>query len=108
MASVTYDHVTKRFGEVVAVSDLDIQIADKELTPAARATQEELALRVKQAIEQLDEKDKEIIEMRHYDQLTNQDVAQELNLTEPAASMRYLRAIRRLKTLLTGGNFDEE
>jgi multiple sugar transport system ATP-binding protein len=30
MASVTYEHVTKRFGEVVAVNDLDIQIADKE------------------------------------------------------------------------------
>jgi multiple sugar transport system ATP-binding protein len=30
MASVTYDHVTKRFGDVTAVNDLDIQIADKE------------------------------------------------------------------------------
>ncbi len=30
MASVTYEHVTKRFGDVVAVHDLDIQIADKE------------------------------------------------------------------------------
>ncbi|MDY7079138.1 MAG: ABC transporter ATP-binding protein [Chloroflexota bacterium] len=30
MASVTYEHVTKRFGDVVAVSDLDIKIADKE------------------------------------------------------------------------------
>ena len=30
MASVTYDHVTKRFGNVIAVNDLDIQIADKE------------------------------------------------------------------------------
>ncbi len=30
MASVTYDHVTKRFGDVIAVNDLDIKIADKE------------------------------------------------------------------------------
>src|SRR3989304_7320332 len=30
MASVTYNHVFKRFGEVVAVDDLDIQIEDKE------------------------------------------------------------------------------
>jgi multiple sugar transport system ATP-binding protein len=30
MASVTYDHVTKRFGDVVAVNDLDIEIEDKE------------------------------------------------------------------------------
>src|SRR3972149_9217061 len=30
MASVTYEHVYKRFGEVVAVNDLDINIEDKE------------------------------------------------------------------------------
>ena len=30
MASVTYDHVTKRFGEVIAVNNLDIEIVDKE------------------------------------------------------------------------------
>jgi multiple sugar transport system ATP-binding protein len=30
MASVTYDHVYKRFGDVVAVNDLDIHIEDKE------------------------------------------------------------------------------
>ena len=30
MASVTYEHVTKRFGDVVAVNDLELEIADKE------------------------------------------------------------------------------
>ena len=30
MASVTYDHVYKRFGETVAVNDMDIKIEDKE------------------------------------------------------------------------------
>ena len=30
MASVTYDHVTKRFGDVIAVNDLDLQVDDKE------------------------------------------------------------------------------
>ncbi|MGC9396415.1 MAG: ABC transporter ATP-binding protein [Anaerolineae bacterium] len=30
MASVTYKHVTKHFGDVVAVSDLNIEVADKE------------------------------------------------------------------------------
>ena len=30
MASVTYEHVSKAFGEVIAVSDLDIQVPDKE------------------------------------------------------------------------------
>ena len=30
MASVTYDHVTKKFGEMVAVDNLDIKVDDKE------------------------------------------------------------------------------
>ena len=30
MASVTYDHVTKKFGEVAAVNDLNIKVEDKE------------------------------------------------------------------------------
>jgi len=30
MASVTYEHVYKKFGDVIAVDDLDIQVADKE------------------------------------------------------------------------------
>jgi RNA polymerase sigma-70 factor (ECF subfamily) len=38
--------------------------------------------------------------MRHGEQLSNQDVAQALGLTEAAASMRYLRALRRLRSLL--------
>ena len=40
--------------------------------------------------------------MRHYEQLSNQEVAQVLGLTEPAASMRYLRAVRRLRAILGG------
>jgi RNA polymerase sigma-70 factor (ECF subfamily) len=44
--------------------------------------------------------------MRHYEQLSNQEIAQALDLTEPAASMRYLRALRRLKELMTSGSGD--
>jgi RNA polymerase sigma-70 factor (ECF subfamily) len=38
--------------------------------------------------------------MRHYEQLSNQDIAAVLQLSEPAASMRYLRALRRLRELI--------
>lgn len=80
--------------------DLVAQLCDPELTPAAAATRHEMARRVEQAIGQLEDTDCEVIVMRHYEQLSNQEVAQALNLTEPAASMRYLRAVRRLRALL--------
>ncbi|HUG68535.1 MAG TPA: sigma-70 family RNA polymerase sigma factor [Pirellulaceae bacterium] len=89
--------------------DLAAQLCDGELTPAAAATQREMAQRVEAAITELGEQDGEIIIMRHYEQLSNQEVAQALGLTEPAASMRYLRAVRRLRAMLVGSeDHDEE
>ena len=77
-----------------------MEIADQERTPAEAATMHELQTRFEAAIEQLGEADQEIILMRHFEHLSNQEVAETLGLTEPAASMRYLRAIRRLRELL--------
>jgi RNA polymerase sigma-70 factor (ECF subfamily) len=79
-----------------------VQLCDDQLTPAAAATQQEMAKKVEAAISELGDQDCEIVVMRHYEQLSNQEVAQALGLTEPAASMRYLRAVRRLREMLTG------
>ncbi|MFK7738466.1 MAG: sigma-70 family RNA polymerase sigma factor [Pirellulaceae bacterium] len=80
--------------------ELAVQLCDPELTPAAAATQREMALHIQGAIQLLDDRDKEIILMRHYEQLSNQEIAQTLDLTEPAASMRYLRALKKLRKKL--------
>jgi RNA polymerase sigma-70 factor (ECF subfamily) len=80
--------------------ELAAQFIDQELTPASAAMQQELARRLHQAIADLDEDDREIVLMRHFEQLPNQDVAEILHLTEAAASMRHLRALRRLRELL--------
>lgn len=92
---------------LVAAGDLDrstlelaAQLCDEELTPAAAATWRELQRRFQQAVEQLDEPDREVVLMRHFEELSNQEVAQALNLSAAAASMRYLRAMRRLRELL--------
>jgi RNA polymerase sigma-70 factor (ECF subfamily) len=76
------------------------QLRDPAITPAAAATQREVAGQVQAAIERLDARDRDIILMRHYEQLSNQEIACALNLSEPAASMRYLRALKRLKSQL--------
>ncbi|MEM7783742.1 MAG: sigma-70 family RNA polymerase sigma factor [Planctomycetota bacterium] len=75
-------------------------LGDPRLTPAEAALQKEMAKRVEAAISKLDEKDCEIIVMRHYEHLTNQEISQILGLTEPAASMRHLRAIKKLKAII--------
>ena len=86
-----------------AQSSLDLagQLVDQELTPASAAIRHELERRLHAAIALLDEDDREMIWMRHFEHLANQEVAAALGLTEAAASMRYLRAVRKLRDLMT-------
>jgi len=76
---------------------LGAQLADAGLTPAAAAIREELERRFWEALELLDDPDREIILMRHAEHLGNSEVATALGLSPAAAGMRYLRAIRRLR-----------
>ena len=77
--------------------DLAARLADAELTPAAASIRREMQLRFREAIEELAEDDREILLMRHFEQLTNSEAAQALKLSPAAAGMRHLRALRRLK-----------
>jgi len=83
-------------------SSLDLlrELTDRQATPAAAALRKELARRFQGAIEQLGDDDREVIVMRHFEGLSNQEVATALELSEPAAGMRHLRALRRLRGVL--------
>lgn len=87
-----------------SVLDLAGQLCDGQLTPAAAATWHELQRRFREACSQLDPQDQEIIMMRHFEKLSNSEVAEALELSAQAASMRHLRAMRRLRVHLA----DEE
>lgn len=80
--------------------DLAAQIADQELTPAANAVRRELHRRFLEALEQMPDDDRELLIMRHVEQLSNSQVADILGLSQPAAGMRYLRALRRVREIL--------
>lgn len=80
--------------------ELAAQLCDPGITPAAAATQHEIARKVEHSIMLLGDQDREIISMRHFEHRTNLEIADALGLNPPAASMRYLRAIRRLRQLL--------
>lgn len=89
-----------KFGDRSSL-DLAAQLSDQELTPAAAVIRKELEERFLAALDQLDESEREIIVMRHVEHLGNGEVAEALQLSPAAAGMRYLRAIRRLKAVLT-------
>ncbi|HYO25369.1 MAG TPA: sigma-70 family RNA polymerase sigma factor [Lacipirellulaceae bacterium] len=88
--------------------NLAAQLRDQQLTPAAAAAWAELQRRFEAACARLDEQDREIVLMRHFEHLSNSEAADALELSPQAASMRYLRAMRRLRTLLDGGEPREE
>jgi RNA polymerase sigma-70 factor (ECF subfamily) len=73
---------------------------DPGLTPAAAAVRHEVEERFHAALQTMSEDDREVLLMRHFEHLSNQEVAQALALSEAAAGMRYLRALRRLRTIL--------
>jgi RNA polymerase sigma-70 factor (ECF subfamily) len=81
-------------------ADLAGIVADRELTPAAAATWHELERRFATAVEALDEMDRQIVLLRHFEHLSTAEAAEVLGLSKPAAGMRYLRAMRRLRALL--------
>ena len=83
-------------------ADLGDPFVDRAMTPASAAIQSEIRNRIEESIEAMPEEDRLILRLRHKDQLSNQEVAVILKISEAAASMRYLRAIRKLKTGLTG------
>ncbi len=45
--------------------------------------------------------DREVLALRHFEQFSNSETAEVLGLTEAAASNRYVRALKRLKSVLT-------
>jgi RNA polymerase sigma-70 factor (ECF subfamily) len=87
-----------------SAADVVAGIADRELTPAAAATWHELERRFAAAVEQLEEDDRQIVLLRHFEHLSTADAAAALGLSKPAAGMRYLRAMRRLRVLLEGSD----
>lgn len=90
--------------------DLAGHLLDQEPTPASAALRQELQDRMTRALARMGDDDREIILMRYFEQLGNQEIAEALGLTEAAASMRHLRAIRRLRDLLSptqGANPEE-
>ncbi len=80
--------------------DLAQQLAAQELTPAAANIRRELEERFLAAVDQLDDDDRDIILMRHYEQLGNTEAATALGLSPAAAGMRHLRALRKLRAIL--------
>jgi RNA polymerase sigma-70 factor (ECF subfamily) len=72
-----------------------------KMTSASKAIERvEIQLQLQAALNGMDEMDREIIALRHFEELSNAEAAQVLGLEPSAASKRYIRALKRLQQIL--------
>jgi RNA polymerase sigma-70 factor, ECF subfamily len=69
-------------------------------SPSQAAIRAERQLRLQEALNGMDELDREILALRHFEELSNTEAATVLGLSKTAASNRYIRALKRLKEIL--------
>lgn len=76
---------------------LSWQLSASITSPSKAAAREETHLLLRKIVDNLDELDREVLSLRHFEQLDNRETATELNISPAAASKRYIRALERLK-----------
>jgi RNA polymerase sigma-70 factor (ECF subfamily) len=79
---------------------LAAQLLGKHTSPTQAVLRAERLLRLQEAINTLDPMDREVLSLRHFEELTLGETAEVLAITEAAAAKRYVRALRRLKGIL--------
>jgi RNA polymerase sigma-70 factor, ECF subfamily len=89
-----------------SVLELADRLFARSGSPSARAMRSERRARVRSALDQLKERDREVLVLRHLEQLDSPEIAAVLAISEAAVHTRHLRALRRLRDLL-GPDFAE-
>jgi RNA polymerase sigma-70 factor (ECF subfamily) len=79
---------------------LAAQLLGKMTAPLQAAIRAEMKVRLQEALNSMDPLDREVLALRHFEQLDNTETAQVLGITPSGASSRYLRALKRLKEIL--------
>ncbi len=69
-------------------------------SPTRAARRAEMQLKLQEILNAMEPLDREILALRHFEELSNNEIAQVLELTKTAASNRYIRALERLKERL--------
>lgn len=77
------------------------QLLGRQTSPSQAAIRAERKVRLQTALNQMEPLDREVLVLRHYEQLSNGEVATVLGLDRSAASKRYARALVRLKDVLS-------
>ena len=78
---------------------LAAQLIGQQTSPSQAAMRAETRLQLQEALNALGEIDREVLALKHSEQLTSGEIAVVLDISESAARKRYIRALRKLKTI---------
>jgi RNA polymerase sigma-70 factor, ECF subfamily len=81
-------------------ASLAAQLLGKLTTPSQAAIKAEQRIYVQEALNSMDPVDREVLALKHFEQLSTTEIAQVLGLSKAGAGSRYLRAIKRLRDIL--------
>jgi RNA polymerase sigma-70 factor (ECF subfamily) len=79
---------------------LAAQLLGRHTSPTQAVLRAERILRLQEALNSLEPMDREILSLRHFEELTAAETARVLGIEEAAAAKRYFRALKRLKEIL--------
>jgi RNA polymerase sigma-70 factor, ECF subfamily len=87
---------------------LAAQLLGKHTSPTQAAVRAERMIRLQEALNTLDPIDREVLSLRHFEEMSLAETALSLEIEESHAAKRYIRALKRLKAILTSmpGGFD--
>jgi RNA polymerase sigma-70 factor (ECF subfamily) len=86
----------------VSAAGLAEQFASLSTTPGQKAIRAEINRRLHAGLDKMSPADREILALRHFEELTNLETTQVLGISVAAGSKRYVRALKRLKEILAG------
>jgi RNA polymerase sigma-70 factor, ECF subfamily len=84
----------------VSSAALAAYLVGRDLRPDQIVRKAELRLRVHDAVNAMNEIDREVLSLRHFEHLSTAESAAMLGISEAAAGRRYLRALARIRTVL--------
>jgi RNA polymerase sigma-70 factor (ECF subfamily) len=79
---------------------LAAQLLGKLTAPSQAAIKAEMRIHVQEALNRMDPIDREVLALKHFEQLSTSEIAEVLGMSKAGAGSRYLRAIKRLKEML--------
>lgn len=107
MRNVTQEVPLMSEGATASSESMAGQFVSHMTSPSQAAIRRELQMQLRAALEDMDPIDREVLALRHFEELSNGEVAQVLGIGKDAASKRHVRALKRLNEILTNSNRSE-